>query len=87
MKWVFQVEDQVNEITSDTIASIRTVKSFSKEEEHLNELKRTEEAAKVAETQSSVMDAISNFVSSINERIAYALVLKKLFFFNTIQLR
>ncbi len=69
----------MSEITSDTIGSIRTVKSFSKEEEHLDELKKSEETAKTAETQSSVTDAISNFVSSMTERITYALVLKNIY--------
>jgi hypothetical protein len=54
------------------------VKSFSKEEEHLDELKKSEETAKTAETQSSVTDAVSNFVSSMTERITYALVLKNI---------
>jgi len=59
----------------DTLDAIRTVKTFSKEREHLDELKSCEKAATEADANYSLMNALEVLISSITDRITYSLVL------------
>ena len=69
-----QVEDQVGEITRDTISCLRMVKTLSKENEHLNELKETEVGAVNSQTTCSLMEAMHSAVASLTDKVVYCSV-------------
>ena len=59
----------------DTIEAIRTVKLFSNEEQHLDELETSEKTVRKVDLKDSFISALESSLATFSNRLTYAVIL------------
>ena len=63
------------EIIGDAIEAIRTVKLFSNEDQHLNELLTSEKTVRKVDLRASLISGLESGIATFSNRLTYAVIL------------